>query len=131
MDLDVIDFLQKAVSSGASDMFIIAGLPASIRINGNIVHLNDTKLLPADTENIILQIYNLAGNRNIETLELTGDDDFSFAVPGLSRFRVSAYKQRGSFSVVVRVITFELPDPKVLGIPDYIMDFANFPKDLC
>ena len=114
MDLDVIDFLQKAVSSGASDMFIIAGLPASIRINGNIVHLNDTKLLPADTENIILQIYNLAGNRNIETLELTGDDDFSFAVPGLSRFRVSAYKQRGSFSVVVRVITFELPDSKVL-----------------
>ena len=130
MDLDVIDFLQKAVSSGASDMFIIAGLPASIRINGNIVHLNDTKLLPADTENIILQIYNLAGNRNIETLELTGDDDISFAVPGLSRFRVSAYKQRGSFSVVVRVITFELPDPKVLGIPDYIMDFANFSKGL-
>ena len=130
MDLDVIDFLQKAVSSGASDMFIIAGLPASIRINGNIVHLNDTKLLPADTENIILQIYNLAGNRNIETLELTGDDDFSFAVPGLSRFRVSAYKQRGSFSVVVRVITFELPDPKVLDIPDYIMDFANFSKGL-
>ena len=130
MDLNVIDFLQKAVSSGASDMFIIAGLPASLRINGNIVHLNDTKLLPADTENIILQIYNLAGNRNIETLELTGDDDFSFAVPGLSRFRVSAYKQRGSFSVVVRVITFELPDPKVLGIPDYIMDFANFSKGL-
>lgn len=130
MDLNVIDFLQKAVSSGASDMFIIAGLPASMRINGNIVHLNDAKLLPADTENIILQIYNLAGNRNIETLELTGDDDFSFAVPGLSRFRVSAYKQRGSFSVVVRVITFELPDPKVLGIPDYIMDFANFSKGL-
>lgn len=130
MDLNVIDFLQKAVSSGASDMFIIAGLPASMRINGNIVHLNDTKLLPADTKNIILQIYNLAGNRNIETLELTGDDDFSFAVSGLSRFRVSAYKQRGSFSVVVRVITFELPDPKVLGIPDYIMDFANFSKGL-
>ena len=130
MDLNVIDFLQKAVSSGASDMFIIAGLPASMRINGNIVHLNDTKLLPTDTENIILQIYNLAGNRNIETLELTGDDDFSFAVSGLSRFRVSAYKQRGSFSVVVRVITFELPDPKVLGIPDYIMDFANFSKGL-
>ena len=130
MDLNVIDFLQKAVNSGASDVFIIAGLPASMRINGNIVHLNDTRLLPADTENIILQIYNLAGNRNIETLEQTGDDDFSFAVPGLSRFRVSAYKQRGSFSVVVRVITFELPDPKVLGIPDYIMDFANFSKGL-
>lgn len=130
MDLNVIDFLQKAVSSGASDVFIIAGLPASMRINGNIVHLDDVKLLPADTENIILQIYNLAGNRNIETLEQTGDDDFSFAVPGLSRFRVSAYKQRGSFSVVVRVITFELPDPHVLGIPDYIMNFADFSKGL-
>ena len=130
MDLNVIDFLQKAVSFGASDVFIIAGLPASMRVNGNIVHLNDTRLLPADTENIILQIYNLAGNRNIETLEQTGDDDFSFAVPGLSRFRVSAYKQRGSFSVVVRVITFELPDPHVLGIPDYIMNFADFSKGL-
>ena len=130
MDLNVIDFLQKAVSSGASDVFIIAGLPASMRVNGNIVHLDDVKLLPADTENIILQIYNLAGNRNIETLEQTGDDDFSFAVPGLSRFRVSAYKQRGSFSVVVRVITFELPDPHVLGIPDYIMNFADFSKGL-
>lgn len=130
MDLNVIDFLQKAVSSGASDVFIIAGLPASMRVNGNIVHLNDTRLFPADTENIILQIYNLAGNRNIETLEQTGDDDFSFAVPGLSRFRVSAYKQRGSFSVVVRVITFELPDPHVLGIPDYIMNFADFSKGL-
>lgn len=130
MVLKVIDFLQKAVDSGASDIFIVAGLPASMRVNGTIVHLNDTKLLPADTENIIHQIYEQANHRNIETLEQTGDDDFSFAVSGLSRFRVSAYKQRGSFSVVVRVITFELPDPKVLGIPDYIMNFANFSKGL-
>lgn len=130
MDLNVTEFLRAAVSAGASDLFIVAGLPASLRVNGNIVHISDTKLFPDDTRQIILQIYELAGKRSFDGLMTSGDDDFSFAVPGLSRFRVSAYKQRGSYSVVVRVITFELPDPNKLGIPDNIMRFSDFPKGL-
>ena len=59
-----------------------------------------------------------------------GDDDFSFAIPGLSRFRVSAYKQRNTYSIVVRIITFTLPVPAELGIPDKIIDFARIPKGL-
>lgn len=59
-----------------------------------------------------------------------GDDDFSFAIPGLSRFRVSAYKQRNTYSIVVRIITFTLPVPAELGIPDKIIDFARLPKGL-
>jgi energy-coupling factor transporter ATP-binding protein EcfA2 len=60
----------------------------------------------------------------------TGDDDFSFAIPGLSRFRVNAYKQRGTMSVVIRIITFELPDYRELMIPDSVMDIANASKGL-
>ena len=59
-----------------------------------------------------------------------GDDDFSFAVTGLSRFRVSAYKQRGALSAVVRVITFDLPHPEDIGIPQNIIDFGMMPKGL-
>lgn len=77
-------------------------------------------MMPQDTEQMIRKIYKMASDRNIGKLIETGDDDFSFAIPGLSRFRVSAYKQRGSLAAVIRVIAFHLPDPKELGIPDYV-----------
>ncbi len=60
----------------------------------------------------------------------TGDDDFSFAIPGMSRFRISAYKQRGSLSAVIRIITFSLPDPAALGIPENVMALDRFSKGL-
>ena len=54
----------------------------------------------------------------------TGDDDFSFAVPGLARFRVNAYRQRGSLAAVVRVVAFDIPDWRSLHIPEAVMDLA-------
>lgn len=83
-------------------------------------------LPPADTSNIVSPIYQLAGNRDVNDFEQSGDDDFSFAIPGLSRFRVSAYKQRGALSVVIRIISFSLPNPTEIGIPQRIIDFSNF-----
>jgi twitching motility protein PilT len=130
MDINVQEYLQKAVEAKASDLFIVAGLPASIRVNGSISHISEEKLLPKDTENLIQQIYLLAAERPIDQFLNTGDDDFSFAIPGLSRFRVSAYKQRGTLSAIVRVITFTLPQPEDLGIPERIIDFANYSKGL-
>lgn len=122
--------LEKTVSSNASDVFIVAGLPVSMRLNGVIVHENEERLKPEDTAEIIKQIYQMANERDMQTLLATGDDDFSFSIPGLSRFRVSAFKQRGSLSAVIRVISFSLPDAKEQGIPQQIIDFADFSKGL-
>ena len=130
MDLNAIDLLKDAVLKGASDIFIVAGLPASMRLNGTIVRIGDERLLPDDTSDVITQIYTLANDRSMEMLDNTGDDDFSFAIQGLSRFRVSAYKQRSTLSIVIRVITFDLPDPTQLGIPEKIIEFAKFPKGM-
>ena len=130
MELDTTQLLQQAVQAGASDVFIVAGLPVSMRINGIITRENDAKLSPDDTSSIVTQIYHLAGNRDMHVFEETGDDDFSFAVPGLSRFRVSAYMQRGAMSVVIRIISFSLPNPAELVIPQRIIDFGNFSKGL-
>ncbi len=130
MNLNATEMLKEAVLEGASDVFIVAGLPLSMRLQGSVERIGKEKLLPKDTFSIISQIYELADNRPMDTLDSTGDDDFSFAVPGLSRFRVSAYKQRNTLSVVVRIITFTLPDPAELGIPAKIIDFAKFPKGL-
>ena len=130
MDLNAINLLEKAVREGASDVFIVAGLSVSMRLQGSIVKIGEDKLLPNDTASVISQIYEMAGNRSLDILNECGDDDFSFAIPGLSRFRVSAYKQRSTLSIVIRIITFSLPDPAQLGIPDKIIDFAKFPKGL-
>ena len=123
--MNITEILQKAVAEKASDIFIVAGLPVSLRKNGIISRLDETKLLPPDTEELISQIYSMAGNRELAIVSDGGDDDFSFAVPGLSRFRVSAYKQRGALSAVIRIITFDLPDYSELGIPNTIINMGN------
>lgn len=128
--MDVINLLEKAVADRASDIFIVAGLPASCRTNGVIVRESEERLMPPETRELLNQIYHLADDRDMTDLLQNGDDDFSFAVKGLSRFRVSAYKQRGTLSAVVRVITFQLPSPEEIGIPPKIIEFGQLSKGL-
>ena len=87
-------------------------------------------MMPADTESFLRQIYHMANDRNFDSFLETGDDDFSFSIPGLSRFRVNTYRQRGSLAAVIRVIAFELPDPDVLNIPEDVMSAADFTKGM-
>lgn len=128
--MDTKALLERAVRDGASDIFIVVGLPVTYRSKGKIVRKEDEKLMPDDTESCINQIYELANHRQMDKLHSHGDDDFSLAIPGLSRFRVSAYKQRGTLSAVIRVITFDLPDPQEFGIPDVVINLANNSKGL-
>jgi len=128
--MPIEQILAKITDAGASDIFIVAGLPLSYKTGGQIIEEGEGKLMPADTDNYITQIYNLAGQRNMDRLRSCGDDDFSFAIKGVARFRINAYKQRGSLSAVIRVITFTIPDPRDRGIPDKIIEFADKKKGL-
>ena len=130
MNTDAKTLLEQAVDQQASDIFIVAGLPVSFRRHNQILKENEDRMLPPDTEQLLKEIYEMADHRDIRKLYETGDDDFSFALPGVSRFRVSAYKQRGALSAVIRVITFHLPNPKELGIPDYVMSLADERKGM-
>ena len=121
----VEEILRQAVADLASDVFIVAGLPVSVRKNNVIRRTSEQKLLPPDTESLLREIYDLAGHRDFHLLQDSGDDDFSFAIQGVSRFRVSAYKQRGSYSAVIRIITFTLPDPAQLGIPQSVLALSQ------
>lgn len=122
--MDVKNILAKATQEGASDIFIIAGKPLTYKKRGKLSSLDDEKIMPPETHKIISGIYALA-DRDITHFEQCGDDDFSFAIPGISRFRVSTYKQRGAYSAVIRVIGFQLPKPNELGIPETVMNLAN------
>lgn len=85
MNTDAKTLLEQAVARQASDIFIIAGLPVSFRRQNQILKENEEKMLPPDTEQLLKEIYELADHRDIHRLYETGDDDFAFALPGVSR----------------------------------------------
>lgn len=123
------ELLETGAKAGASDIFIISGLPLTLKVNGVISRLKDEPMMPDDTRAVITEIYGLAV-RNTARLTETGDDDFSFSVPGVARYRANVYKQRGSLAAVVRVVAFTLPDPAALGIPAAVIDLGLATKGL-
>ena len=126
---ELTDILKNAVENQASDIFIVAGGPVCMKIDGHISPIDSTRLLPPDTQRLINEIYSVA-ERNISSFIETGDDDFSFAIPGMSRFRVNAYKQRNSLAAVVRVVSFDIPDWHNIHIPEQVMNVANITSGL-
>lgn len=104
--------LQEMIDKKASDVFIVAGLPLTYTADGRQVRMDMAPLMPADTKELVDAIYELSGRD--EQIFMDGhnhDDDFSFAVPGMGRFRVNVFRQRGSLGAVIRVIPFTLPNP--------------------
>lgn len=132
MEEKVKAFLQLATEKKASDIFIIAGRPLSVKIDGKLCTLEgfEERLMPPETDEFIRIIYKLAHDRNIQPMLESGDDDFSMAIPGLSRFRVNAYRQRGSLAAVIRIIAFNLPDPQDLHIPPAVVEAADLTKGM-
>ena len=121
--------LKQAVNARASDIFIMAGMPLTYKANGRMVHINEEKIMPPQSEALVREIYALGG-RDMEPVLQSGDDDFSITVPHLSRFRISIYKQRGSLAAVIRIIPFGIPDYKQLQIPESVMNVADKTKGL-
>ena len=121
---DLMEYLKQAVGDQASDLFIVAGGAVTEKTEGRLRPISEGKVFPQETERLITEVYRLA-NRPMDRYRETGDDDFSFAVPGLARFRVNAYRQRGSLAAVVRVVAFDIPDWRELHIPETVMDLAD------
>ncbi len=128
--MQLTEMLKAAVEKGASDIFIVSGLPLAYKINNSIQNQSEEKLYPDATRRMILEIYELASQRDPKRLLEKGDDDFSFSLVGVSRFRVSTYKQRGSLAAVIRVVKFDLPDPAQLGVPQTVLDLGRLKKGL-
>ena len=118
------DILKQAILKGASDIFIIAGLPVTCKVKGAQDRMGGEILKPAVIEPIIDEIYT-AARRQKTILDKGLDDDFSFSVPELGRFRVNVFRQRGSLSAVIRVIKFGIPDYRELGIPESVLSLAD------
>ncbi|NBJ93049.1 type IV pilus twitching motility protein PilT [Parablautia muri] len=118
------DYLKRAVDDGASDLFIVAGGRVTEKVENTMQPISEDMMTPQESERLITELY-VRANRPIEVFLQRGDDDFSLSLPGLARFRVNAYRQRGSMAVVIRVVVFDIPDFRELNIPERVMDLAD------
>ena len=118
------EILKQATLKGASDIFIVAGLPVTFKVKGVQDRMEGDIMKPASIDPVIDEIYE-AARRQKTLLDQGLDDDFSFSVPELGRFRVNVFRQRGSLSAVIRVIKFGIPDYRDLGIPESVLSLAD------
>lgn len=121
--------LTKAQKLNASDIHLCVGTSWKYRINGQIVPIKNLPTLKqSDTEaivrHIILLSKNFLGQDMDDFIHLLQDFDCSYSVSGVSRFRVNICRQRGTFSVVMRVIPFETPTIDKLGLPSVIKNIS-------
>ncbi|MBQ6465835.1 MAG: PilT/PilU family type 4a pilus ATPase [Oscillospiraceae bacterium] len=127
--MEILEILHQAIDAGAADVFLVAGLPVTFKCGGHQQRLESGMLMPDEIRRLINAVYEISG-RERSNLERGADDDFSFAVPQLGRFRANVFRQRGSLAAVLRVIRFGLPDPVKLGIPDSVLSLSENKKGL-
>ena len=118
------EILRKALQYHGSDVFVVPGSQIMTKANGKMIPITEEKALPNDIAVLVDRAYELA-RRDRDTLHDEGDDDFSFAVRDLSRFRCNTYRQRGSLAMTCRVVAFGIPNPKEKNIPDVVMRLAE------
>ncbi|WP_442786207.1 type IV pilus twitching motility protein PilT [Isachenkonia alkalipeptolytica] len=120
--LDINEMLKTVMFKGASDLHITVGLRPMIRVNGELLESEFPVLGPEDTKELVYQILK---ERHKNTLEEKGEVDLSYTYPGLSRFRINAYRQRGSYAMALRAIPMEIPDIEDLYLPEVLRTLAN------
>jgi twitching motility protein PilT len=120
--MELNHLLERALEQKASDIHISVGIPPAFRVNGELVLLNEKKILPQDA--IILAKQCLT-QKNYETFLEMGEVDVAYALPGICRFRVNVFKQRGSCAIAFRVIPTIIPSMEDLKLPSILKELAN------
>jgi twitching motility protein PilT len=126
---DLDSALRETVEMGASDLHAKAGSPPMVRLHGELQPLQGHAPLEAeDTEHALGQI--LTDSRAHSEFNEVGEADFAHAIRGLSRFRVNAFRQRGSISIACRAIPFQVKTIDELGLPEVIRSLAEEPRGI-
>ncbi len=121
------ELLTVAKENGASDVHITVGVPPKMRVNGHLITLDYDRLMPPDTQRFLEEIMD---ERQLASFNEVGEKDMSFAIPMLGRFRVNAFRQRGSVAIALRLVSTEVPDPVSLGVPNSVIDLYTRKRGL-
>jgi twitching motility protein PilT len=120
--------LTRMVEMGGSDLHLTVGIPPCARVNGSLAPLPDLPTLtPADTELLLRSVFS---DEQWKRFELDQELDAAYALPGVSRFRVNVYRQRGSVGAAFRAIPHRIRGLDELGLPRSVESFAHLPRGL-
>lgn len=119
--------LKVANDRGASDLHITVGVPPKIRIDGELTDIADERIMPADAEALIMPIIPEHARKQLQE---KGESDFSYAVVGVGRYRVNAFRQRGSYACVIRIVGTRIPTPQELGLPESVVALTELKRGL-
>ncbi len=126
--MELNDILKVALRAGASDIHLKAGLPPTFRINGRLVPYKDVKrLTPDEINRMALSIMNPIQK---EEFKRNHELDLAYGVPGLGRFRVNVFQQRGTIGIVLRVIPFGVATFEQLNLPPVLEKVADYERGL-
>jgi twitching motility protein PilT len=125
-DLDLDLLLKTLVERGGSDLHLTVGIPPSIRVNGELTHLDDFPVLSPDELQKLL--YAIMTQKQREAFENDLELDMSYSIRDLARFRVNIFQQRNALGAVMRMIPFEILPLEKLGIPEQVSNFAYLPR---
>jgi len=122
MSIDIMNYLKRTIEIGASDLHVTVGHYISMRIDGKLEIVGDKKLTPEETYNIAEQ---LLDEKQMNVLKEKGDIDFSFAVKNVGRFRINAFRQRGTYSMALRAVSLDIPTLEELKLPSVLKDLTQ------
>lgn len=120
------ELLKKTISENASDLHLTVRIPPILRINGELVKIGEEPLTSKDTEDYVKEIL----GDSYEEYNKTGEMDTSLSLPGFGRFRVNAYKQRGSHAVAIRAVSLSVPTLQELSMPPIIKGLTTKKRGL-
>ena len=120
IDEQLLNLLKAARERGASDLHISVATVPVVRVNNQLVPMEEEqRLMPDDTRRLLISVMN---EEQIQTLKTNGEVDLSFGVPELGRFRINVYSQRGSYAAAIRIMNTRVPEPEELGLPESVID---------
>lgn len=126
-ELTMDDLMQATVDEGSSDLHIRAGVPPMLRIHGSLTPLDSPPLTPEDTEMLARSI---TPDEKIKEVEECGGADFALPFLDLARFRVSVFKEREHYGIVMRQIPTHLFTLEEIGLPDEVKELLFKPRGL-
>ena len=115
------DLLRMLMSKGGSDLFITVGAPPSIKVDGKMMPLTNQSLSASHTRVLVRSVMN---DKQAAEYERSQECNFAISLPGVARYRVNAFTQRGSAGMVLRVINSEIPTFEQLRLPPILRDIS-------
>jgi twitching motility protein PilT len=125
--VSIVDYMKLASQHNASDIHITVNTPVAFRINGELQPADDRVLKPEDTLSMAREL--LTGEQYEDFLG-QGDLDLSYEIPGVSRFRINLYRQKGYAGLTIRLIPSRIPTVEELGLPGIAVELARKPQGL-